>query len=412
MYMHTSKSSDEQRNIEQTLTALLDAGDFSKAFKMANTHPIAKNHLDEIFNNARNNPEEKIFFDDFLKQVMQEAIEKRDLEPFKYLQKMNIPLFSESISLLQQNLIDYDYALNKKLIFQNALSDLYVDAPQKSFIEQKMQTQLHDLEVKLNFEIKVAEENHKPLLILIGDFHHSISSTLLETQIIQLTSDPSIHNFFTESRSAQHYKDLGYNNENHWPKILFLDKVITPLQLTQTPIDSASYDCFDNNNVEAQNNCRTYVQSDDGIAARDTVMANHMIEKLSGNAIAIVGESHLKGLIQDTDLSKHYHIFPVATKENKEYCHQSSLKIYDQFTCSDKVMKFNTVRDWNEHHLAPKMLYEEANKSFLDYKAVISNGESLFNAPEVTQNAISSEHSRTSTPPPPIIPSTEVHPEV
>ncbi|MFO1259410.1 MAG: hypothetical protein U1E78_13505 [Gammaproteobacteria bacterium] len=169
--------------------------------------------------------------------------------------------------------------------------------------------------------------NGKPLLILIGEHHYSPDSALMEAFIINLLNtfdDFQYQTIFTESFETDIYglhEGMPHPNEIVEQLAERLNKLTVPMdlgtcKLFKTSPDICEYidysELMNGSSITLQN-----VTSASGMKKRNQIMTNVMNTlRGNGNAVAIVGQYHLFGLMNETTLQEHYHVVPIALDSN------------------------------------------------------------------------------------------------
>lgn len=175
------------------------------------------------------------------------------------------------------------------------------------------------LSAKIDAAKKEAQENNKPLLILVGENHNSESSAIIESLVLDIAAKKlSLKEVLTESFfSILKEKYRKY----HIGPYSYLDEKIKAKGLQTINLDLAI--CQRNTGwIEEIPACKNnYPQllhvenatSTEGIKIRNTVMADVAIHTELNDKIAVVGSAHLFGMIKETTLSEYYHILPINT---------------------------------------------------------------------------------------------------
>lgn len=184
----------------------------------------------------------------------------------------------------------------------------------------------------ISSSLKRAEAKNKPLLILLGETHGRMSTSLLESFILYLSSqlpNLSLSNVFTEAFDANFYEQPEYSVD----PCNVVEKVIEHLGLTKIQMDLAACQIF---KPDIPKVCEVIdyeklmsgviidsvekAKLKEGLKKRNQIMTEVMIAfKNDGNAIAIIGKAHLYGIMQETKLQDYYHVVPILVGPNLDF---------------------------------------------------------------------------------------------
>lgn len=173
--------------------------------------------------------------------------------------------------------------------------------------------QLLRLFVEIQKQKEIATSQGKPLLILMGEAHHSLSSYYSELCVIFLikelfaTTDLLLELDNDKINSFKINKHI-YENSNarHGNMQSLFYKFNKETSLHLIPIDlGASKSHLDNVTMA-------------GVRRRNKIMSKIASEKAKRDAIGIVGYNHLYGLLCETKLSKYFHVFSINTSNHKD----------------------------------------------------------------------------------------------
>lgn len=292
------------------------------------------------------------------------------------------------------------HSVEEMTISEHALATLdreAVDSEKKitEYIDSVlMEMRPHFIKFRLKIQKAINESiiNGKPLLILIGEHHYSLNSTLMEALILNMLSsfnDFEFQNIYTESFEKNIY---GAPEGKPYP-YLVIEQMAQLLGKTKIPIDLATCEIFEpspeacghidyhelmsGGTISLKN-----VTSASGMQKRNQVMTYVMNTlKQKGNAVAIVGQDHLFGIMTETTLNEHYHIVPITLEPNAQFLNHTYRDIHENFECEMKYrlscfhyLKSNEVlqltselglEESNQYSYASELIIEKTKKTAL-----------------------------------------------
>ena len=183
-------------------------------------------------------------------------------------------------------------------------------------LEEDIIEQHDDITLRIRQAKDQANEEKKPLLILLGENHLSRSSAVLESLILKIASnDLSIDTLFSETFFYSLY-------ERHFMSsfpVYMAERSAKDLNMLKIPMDLAVCEMFAVPDHEGCAKKAQYPQvelkdasHEKGMKTRNQVMAAVIIKSTPRkDVLAIVGAEHLYGLLEQTNLKAHFHILPV-----------------------------------------------------------------------------------------------------
>lgn len=173
---------------------------------------------------------------------------------------------------------------------------------------------------------KMARQNNKPLLILLGEAHENIDCAFKLSLVFRILADrKGFQGTFSE---YFHPKSYNLRKKIFPPSLKVLDTLAEENGLKIIPIDLARCEELSFVDRQVTEECNKIslaylgiTKSEDYLSAqflervkaRNRIMVNEMIFNKGGDAIALVGAAHLRGLLKDhPDLSEHYEILPIS----------------------------------------------------------------------------------------------------
>ncbi|MBN9289399.1 MAG: hypothetical protein BGO43_03770 [Gammaproteobacteria bacterium 39-13] len=197
---------------------------------------------------------------------------------------------------------------------------------------------------------KIARQNNKPLLILLGEAHENIDCAFKLSLIFRILADrKGFQGTFSE---YFHPKSYSLRKKTFPPSLKVLDALTEENGLKIIPMDLARCEelsFFDRQVTEECNKISLaylgITKSEDYLSAqflervkaRNRIMMNEMIFNKGGDAIALVGAAHLRGLLKDhPDLSEHYEILPISMIDGELFKDDDDDNI--RFLSSDELL--------------------------------------------------------------------------
>lgn len=153
----------------------------------------------------------------------------------------------------------------------------------------------------------LAKTENKRLMILIGENHEGLNSCLIESMVYLVTKALEINTVLTE----QDQKMLDYFNRtgkrltrgNQWGAIIDFLKVVKANQGEIVPIDVEQTKLLDEGVVG---------KSAEDVALRDKTIAA-CANQVKTDVVCVVGDGHLYGLLNKTDVTSNFHVLPIST---------------------------------------------------------------------------------------------------
>lgn len=194
---------------------------------------------------------------------------------------------------------------------------------------------------RISLEKSIALGKNKPLLILIGESHYDLREYFIELMIVQLASQYfSIQKLMLEQSRASIstirkceslYKQLG-SHGNMQSLYYFLSK---NKMMTMFPIDEGKKSAGHEWNITPE-----------GVRKRNKVMCSTAKVRANGDdAVAIVGFNHLHGLLNETELSEHFHVFTINIAPKKDNINFQTIyaNVCHSFAFSDQILQLTSI---------------------------------------------------------------------
>lgn len=194
---------------------------------------------------------------------------------------------------------------------------------------------------KISVEKSIALGKNKPLLILIGESHYDLREYFIELMMVQLVSqyfsikklmlEQSRTSISTIRKSENLYKQLGSHGSMQ-SLYYFLSK---NKMMTMFPIDEGKKVDGHEWNITPE-----------GVRNRNKVMCQTAQIRANGNdAVAIVGFNHLHGLLNETELLEHFHVFAINVSLKKDDINFQTLyaNVCHKFAFSDQIFQLTTI---------------------------------------------------------------------
>jgi hypothetical protein len=237
----------------------------------------------------------------------------------------------------------------------------------------RMQAEIVTFRLAIQDAIDAARAKEKPLLLLLGESHFSLDSALMETLILQITSE--LDGFPFQHVFTEHFESDIYQLPDNIPyPIVLLGQMMHALQKKKIPMDLATCDIFETQKPEVCQIIDTdqitsgkpihldNVTSVSSMKKRNQVMAHVMNAfKHYGNAIAVVGRDHLFGIMTETTLNESYHVVPVTLSSHMLDATFKPHAPNENSLCEDAYQEacFNYIFDKNVLQLAPTLGFSE-----------------------------------------------------
>ncbi|MBI2790525.1 MAG: hypothetical protein HYX61_01090 [Gammaproteobacteria bacterium] len=194
---------------------------------------------------------------------------------------------------------------------------------------------------RISLEKSIALSKNKPLLILIGESHYDLREYFIELMIVQLASqyfsikklmlEQSRSSISTIRKCENLYKQLGIHGSMQ-SLYYFLNK---NKMMTMFSIDEGK-----------KPDGHEWNTTPEGVRKRNKVMCSTAQIRASGNdAVAIVGFNHLYGLLNETELSEHFHVFAinVALKKDDINFQTAYANVCYHFAFSDQIFQLTSI---------------------------------------------------------------------
>ena len=214
------------------------------------------------------------------------------------------------------------YQCNDIHNFIKKISETTTSNEEYEKIEKQVEENYRNLFFELEEAIHLAKKNQKPLLILIGEDHESLSGSFVnQLMLLDMISQKKLVDTIQTEDPLSLFK-LTYWGTHVWGFQSSIEEKIMQLGMKKKFIDLFRFNetemaeykaactnfnlaaCFELES-KFKNDENTTIQN---LNNRNQVMAQSILESPLSDSVAIVGAHHIKGLIEDTGLSDHYYI--------------------------------------------------------------------------------------------------------
>jgi hypothetical protein len=196
-------------------------------------------------------------------------------------------------------------------------------------------------------EIKKAKEaaktENKRLMILIGEDHHGLNSLVIESMAYLVAKELGINTVLTEQdqKMLDHFNKTGkrLTRANQWGAIINFLNIVKENKGEIVPIDIEQTKLLEEGIVGT---------SAEDVALRDKIMAQ-CANQVKSDVVCVVGDGHLYGLLNKTDLESNFYVLPISTtiadykKIQKITKNTMTLEAFDKQSHQVKSREFNTT---------------------------------------------------------------------
>lgn len=219
------------------------------------------------------------------------------------------------------------------------ISQITTDSDEHEKIKTQMEQNYKELSFKLEKVIFLSKQSGKPLLILIGEDHSSMSGSFTnELILLDLISQKKLVKTIQTEDPLNTFK-LTYFGSHVWGFQSTIEEKIIQLGMKKKFIDLFRFnetemkeykEACDNFNLNACLKLKSKFISEVGsMHKRNQLMAHSILESPHSDAVAIVGAHHIKGLIEDTELSQHFYIAAFNTSPFSDWTFPDKESDYD-----------------------------------------------------------------------------------
>lgn len=194
-------------------------------------------------------------------------------------------------------------------------------------------------------EIKKAKEaaktENKRLMILIGEDHHGLNSLVIELMTYLVAKELGINTVLTEQdqKMLDHFNRTGkrLTRASQWGVIITFLNIVKENKGKIVPIDIEQTKFLDEG---------IRGTSAEDVALRDQTMAQ-CANQVNSDVVCVVGDGHLYGLLNKTDLASNFYVLPMSTtiadykKIQKLTKNTMTLEAFDKQSHQVKSREFN-----------------------------------------------------------------------
>lgn len=304
------------------------------------------------------------------------TVEKRKVKLIGLLHAYDINIDSKDYNKILKSLSyctpedEIKYHCSDVHAFVKKITQTTTSSEEYEKIEKQIEDNYRSLLFELEEAIHLAKKNGKPLLMLIGEDHESLSGSLVnELILLDIISQKKLVNTIHTEDSLNLFK-LTYFGSHTWgfqssieEKILQLGmkkKFIDLFRFNETEMAEYKAACQKFNSTACFALSSKFTNSSaNEIAAnmnnRNQAMAKSILETPKKDSVAIVGAHHIKGLIEDTKLSDHYYVAAFNTAPFSGWTFPANESNYDELdyaeiflSTSEDVLNVPEVTMMNE----------------------------------------------------------------
>lgn len=342
------------------------------------------------------------------------TVEKRNIKLIALLHAYDINIDNKDYNKILKKLSyctpedEIKYQCQDIREFVKQLSQMTTSIDEYEKIEQQIEKNHQSLLFELEQAINLAEKNGKPLLVIIGEDHESLSGSFVNELILLdiISKKLSVDTIHTES--PLNLFQLTYFGSYIWGFQGAIEEKIRQLGMKKKFIDLFRFNekemaeykaACQKFNLAACHKLESKFGKDewDNVTAknmdnRNQAMAKSILEMPIKNSVAIVGAHHIKGLLEDTDLKDNYYIAAFNTAPFDEWPFPDNKSDYDEFdhaeiflSTNENVLNVPEVTSMNKKSgifISPDVLMEKTQA--IHY---------AFNNKKIDDNAISERKS-------------------